>query len=111
MNEYFSNLECILQTNFPKDEINTYLSKLKIIPSINIEDPLDFWKIFQKEMPVLYSQAIKILKIPSSSATVERSFSYLKKILTPQRCSLTEESLSSHLRILFNSEIDFENND
>lgn len=66
-------------------------------------DVLNFWKSYYKEMPVLSSLALKISSIPSSTSDVERSFSCLRRVLTPLRNQLTEDNLGIHLRLAFNS--------
>jgi hypothetical protein len=65
-------------------------------------DPSRFWKTFARELPKLSKLCLMALSIPSSSADVERSFSALRRILTPLRSRMTEENLSIHLRIAYN---------
>jgi len=66
-------------------------------------DVFKFWVTFSREMPLLSKLCLKSLSVPSSSAAVERSFSGLKRILTPLRNNLTESSLGVHLRLNLNS--------
>ncbi len=68
-------------------------------------DVLNFWKSYSKEMPALSSLALKISSIPSSTSDVERSFSCLRRVLTPLRNQLTEDNLGVHLRLAFNSNL------
>lgn len=68
----------------PLEEIAHYRALLKNIDKDEFSmEPIDFWKIQEPAMPVLSSLAVKALMVPSSSAHVERSFSYLKMLLTP----------------------------
>lgn len=39
-------------------------------------DPMDFWRLHAKKLPLLARVARKYLAIPASSAAVERMFSY-----------------------------------
>jgi hypothetical protein len=64
--------------------------------------PFEFWRTYGREMPVLSKLSLAALSIPASTSEVERSFSALKRTLTPQRSSLTEENLGNHLRLTFN---------
>lgn len=61
-----------------------------------------FWKTFTSELPVLSNLALCALSIPASSSFVERSFSELRRLLTPLRSNLTEVNLGIHLRVSFN---------
>jgi hypothetical protein len=49
-----------------------------------------------------YPHLASALSVPASSASVERSFSVLKRVFSALRCSLTEENLETHLKIAFN---------
>jgi hypothetical protein len=68
--------------------------------------PAKFWKTFSRELPKLSKLCLTALSIPSSSADVERSFSTLRRILTPQRSCMVEANLSTHLRIIYNARKD-----
>jgi len=68
-----------------------------------IDNVVTFWQNQAVNMPVLSSLTLNALTVPPSSSDVERSFSALKRILTPSRNCLTEENLGIHLRLVFNS--------
>ncbi|ODM91395.1 hypothetical protein Ocin01_15283 [Orchesella cincta] len=64
--------------------------------------PLTFWETFSGEMPQLSELALVALSVPSSSSEVERSLLCLRRILTAQRNTFTEENVGIHLRLNFN---------
>jgi hAT family C-terminal dimerisation region/Protein of unknown function (DUF 659) len=88
----------------PFSELLSYrqLSDEEVKRTPNIDVP-DFWRKYAREMPHLSDLALKAISVPASSADVERSFSYLKKILTPQRTNLIEKNLDAHIRLAFNT--------
>ena len=93
----------------PREVTEVELRKYKEIRNAEVFDrsfcPYKFWQKYSREMPYLSSAALKALCFPPSSAEVERSFSAMKRILTPQRTSLTEENLAFHLQLAFNQRI------
>ena len=83
--------ELIAYEHFSNEEIGSKISVQK------------FWVKYVREMPNLSELALNANSVPPSSAPVERSFSFLKKLLAPQRTNLIEKNLESHLRITFNT--------
>lgn len=63
---------------------------------------IEFWTSHKAELPSFSELALKALSVLPSRSCVERSFSYLKKTLAPQRTAMTEDNLSAHLRVIFN---------
>ncbi len=60
--------------------------KISKSPSLN-SGPVSFWKTLQNAYPKLFKLAIAILALPHSSVPVERIFSNMKDILSPQKKS------------------------
>ena len=67
-----------------------------------INASFDFWKKHRAELPELSKLALTALNVPGSSASVERSFSVLKRVFSNLRTNLTDENLEIHLKIAFN---------
>ena len=66
----------------------------------------DFWSSNRKDLPTLSALALTALSVPASTASVERSFSLLKRVFTSLRSSLTDENLEIHLKIAYNLKTD-----
>ena len=66
------------------------------------DDSLEWWKKNVERFPLLSQIAKKILCIPPSSATSERSFSASGLIITPLRNGLDEKTARKLTRIAFN---------
>ena len=105
------SISCMLSTEIPQLELIKYKEIRRTASFDKNFCPFKFWQSFSREMPLLSSAALMALSIPSSSAEVERSFSSLKRILTPLRSSLTEENLAVHLQLAFNKGVITENVD
>ena len=63
-----------------------------------------YFKILGKkkfDYPDLYSIAVNVLPVPTTQVTVERAFSALKFILSPNRANLSEKMLAdiSYIRL------------
>ena len=67
--------------------------------------PFAFWQTYARVMPQLSAAALQALAFPSSIAQVERSFSLLRRVLTPVRSHMSEENLAVHFKMAFNKEI------
>ena len=97
----FSEISFLAEIPISLEEICAYK---KIIETDNVCRSSTFWKKHEDKMPIMSQMAQKALSVPSSSASVERSFSTLSWILNPLRSSLTEDNLGVHLRMAFNSD-------
>ncbi|CAB5193535.1 unnamed protein product [Rhizophagus irregularis] len=70
-----------------------------------MNDPIDWWNGFQKEVPVLSKFAVKLMSIPASNAASERNWSNFGFIQNIKRNRLTNErtfklvSIYSNLRL------------
>lgn len=87
----------------PIQELTTYRMLCNQITEESTLEPIKFWKLYEKDMPLLSKLCLSALSIPPSSSEVERSFSALKKLMRPERNRFTEENLGIHLRIQFNN--------
>jgi len=101
-----SSLQNLLATKVPKLEIVNYKTYRESLTYDQSFFPLRFWRTYSREMPTLSTLAIVALSIPASSADVERSFSLLKRLLTPDRNAFTEDNLEIHMKLQFNKEPD-----
>lgn len=72
----------------------------RLEPECNI---LEYWKLKRSVFPNLYKMALVLLAVPASQASVERSFSALKIILSDIRNKLSDESLQNILLLRLNS--------
>lgn len=74
----------------PIDTTKDELVRYKELPPISPKSkPLEWWKLHEKEYPVLAQIAKIYLAIPASQATTERSFSRAGRICSEDRTSLT----------------------
>ena len=96
------SLKRFLKTAVPLHEIVKYEALVASSTFSGSEVAFQFWSNFQNEMPNLSKLALTALCVPGSSASVERSFSQLKRVYTAARTSLTEDNLEIHLKILYN---------
>jgi hypothetical protein len=77
-----------------KDEFAKYLTApLTPNPKGQIFDILEWWKLRQKEYPILSMVARDYLGIPASSAFVERVFSRAGHLLSDDRLSMKEDTI------------------
>ncbi len=74
-----------------KDEIQRYLQSARVPQNTC---PLDWWKTFAKDFPILSFMAKIFLGAPASSVPCEELFSGAVDLVTPDRCSLSPESIS-----------------
>ena len=90
------SLHRFLECRVPLAEIIKYeaLAQSSQLPSSS-ELAFQFWHSYKHEMPNLSKLALTALCVPASSASVERSFSQLKRVYTATRTSLTEENLET----------------
>jgi hypothetical protein len=93
------------------DELNKYMkvnfNLEKFIPNENLKFKFldDFWEEFKLSFPILYKlfNFCKIISI--SNASVERSFSIYRAILTDRRENLKEENLIFFTMYYFNNRV------
>ena len=64
---------------------------------------VSFWEQKTDEYLILSEVALKVLWIPASTADVERSFSLLKTLETPQRLQMSDSHVRDHMYCYFNS--------
>jgi hypothetical protein len=58
-------------------------------------NPIKWWNDAQSTFPTLYLWALDTLAIPAMSAECERVFSSTKKLITPERNRLGEETIEA----------------
>lgn len=63
---------------------------------------LNYWKLQRYETPILSGLEFIVHSVPATQASVERTFSALKLILTDQRHNLTSENLENILFLKLN---------
>lgn len=61
--------------------------------------PWDWWRSNRHTFPTLARVAAKVLIIPATSVAVERLFSKVKQLVTPQRASLSAERIDQIMLI------------
>ncbi|XP_044766248.1 uncharacterized protein LOC123322369 [Coccinella septempunctata] len=93
----YSKLSLVLST--PNQHIQILFHK-------KANKPLVFWRMAQMECPVLGSLALKLLKIPASSAQLERLFSNWGYIHTPLRNRLSFEHSKMLVHLYFTLQSD-----
>lgn len=72
-------------------------------PRINKNECIfQYWGKMKCVYPDLYTVAVNVIGVPTTQVTVERAFSALKFILSPQRTNLSEEMLEDILYIRLN---------
>ena len=81
----------------PTDEDS--LEQLKI----RVQSVQDFWKRQRTHLPKLHQLAFDFAFLPSSSASVERTFSYFKKLLSDDRERMEETTTEYMLFLYVNS--------
>lgn len=61
--------------------------------------PLEYWQRYESVYPKLAQLARRILSVPASSASVERAFSSLRRLIGDDRTLLSAESVETLLKI------------
>lgn len=84
------------------DEWSTYLS---IASTSLTKSPQEFWNALCTRLPKLSQAALTLLAVPPHSVDVERSFSKVKMLLTPQRRRLTEENVERLVMLYHNANL------
>ena len=97
----------VVKSNLPliKDVPDNVLMSYKMYcaesnPEIS---PIDFWHGVRDRWPDLAIKAIVLLKTPIGSSEVERSFSAYKRIVTPIRNRMPDETLKRLNKLHYNS--------
>ena len=71
---------------------------------MNSFDIVSFWISRGESMPILSKLALNYIWVPASAATVERSFSKLKQLESPQRLAMSDATLRDSIFCLCNSQ-------
>ena len=82
------------------DEIDDYLSQTC---TNRTSDPLNFWKLQEKNLPCLALLAEKYLCFPATSGPVERLFSIAGKVYRPDRCLLKDKTFEALMFVRCNA--------
>ena len=90
-----------ITTNEQFDELQSYL-RLSFTKESNL---IKFWRDRKSQFPHLSAAAINILSIPTSSASVERSFSRAKELLGNKQLRTGEDLVESRMILLDNAEL------
>ena len=83
-----------IQTENDSDEIDLYLNS-----ACERTAPNEYWQKHEESYPKLSKLARQILSVPASSASVERGFSLIRRLIGDNRTSLNPESVSNLLKI------------
>ena len=68
-------------------------------------DLFRWWLAWRDALPILARAVLAALATPMHSLDVERIFSWLGGLLTPQRMGLTEENKWSHLSFVVHGDV------
>lgn len=66
------------------------------------KDPMKYWTERKEQFPYLYKVALKILSIPTSSASIERFFSKVKELLGDKQLKTNEDLLEARMIVIGN---------
>lgn len=91
---YVDMFMLVLGTNLPEElchEFKQYLTEP--LPSNEEVEVMDYWRSVAPQYPNLSTAALRLLSMPISSASVERSFSKLRGLQVPTRANLSAEKL------------------
>ena len=95
--------------NVPATELHLYREKCRQFDNTTIEDlklrilrVLDFWRANLETLPVLATLAMDYRFLFATSADAERSFSYLRKLVSKERKGFKEETIVKLLFLYFN---------
>lgn len=102
LDEIWSAFETEECRDSDEDELDRYY-KTKT-PHLD-QDPLVWWKEYEKTFPTLAHLARMFLAVPASQATTERTFSTAGNIVTEKRTRLTPEHVEK--LVLFNKNAQF----
>lgn len=88
--------------------------KISLQPrQIFIIDPFEYYEQFRNKDPLLFELATTVLAAPATQVSVERAFSALKILITPQRTNLKKKTIEDVLLVSLNREmiscVNFEN--
>ena len=79
-----------------KNELNAYELEPRLKTDENV---IHYWNNKKTEFPILNQLALILLAVPATQVSVERAFSSLKFILSPQRSRMDESLLENVLLI------------
>jgi len=85
---------CELGSELRKLE-NNYTEMRKSIKSKNIDNYLEAWRIEKRKYPLIYRLALAMQTLPYSSASIERLFSEIGKIVTVKRNRLSIQNIEA----------------
>ena len=78
----------------PTEKISAFFAQKLRIDKSKI-DPLQWWKENEKRYPALAQEARRVLSMPSTSASSERVFSTVGRVVTFLRASLSPENVDA----------------
>ena len=77
--------------------------RVELTAAITATEPsMHFWVSNKGAFPILYKEALYWLAVPSSSASAERDFGYLRALYECHRTSLNAESVEQQLLLMCN---------
>ena len=106
----FREIESLIREfhKVPIGELTLYRMKSREFSTVatdivgQLQAVLDFWVANSDVLPKLSKLAFKYAFLMVTSASAERSFSYYNKLLTTDRRSLKEDTISKLLMLYFN---------
>lgn len=105
--QYNNQAETFLKENLDstgQEDLNSYLKEegiFKILLEKKFQNPIIFWSSAESHHPELSSLALKLLKIPSSTAALERLFSQWKYVHNKIRNRLSVETSTKLIYIYY----------
>jgi len=93
-----------LDLNFSSCSILEQFDSYRRKPRINKKGCIfKFWEEMKVDYPELYTVTVNIIAVPTTQVSVERAFSALKFILSPNRANLSEKMLEDILYLRLNN--------
>lgn len=90
-----------INTNEAYDELRNFM-QLSPNKKSNL---LEFWISHKEQFPKLYEISMKLLSIPTSSASIERVFSKAKELLGVKQLRMNEDLVEKRMIILGNKDL------
>lgn len=97
-----SQIDYLRRNKNDKTDFSDELQKFLMLSPPNDIDVLQFWLSHQEIFPNLTQVAIKILSIPTSSASIERVFSKAKELLGNKQLRTSENILEGRMMFMGN---------
>lgn len=91
----------MLEIEDDSDEVEQFLHS----SPVQEKDALKFWLQRKDQFPYLSKIALKILSMPTSSASIERTFSKAKEILGEKQLRTGDDLLESRMKIIGNKNL------